>query len=133
MVLSLLFRCPWNFSCHLCIEDLMLQGVNKDENAEEFHQLKNASLHTHSLTERVSQEEVMAGSITQKGATGHTSLCRPLPPVSAPTHERQGSRMRKLCPKGLWAARGQIMTGFPCKCALTGPIQKGILDWNEPT
>lgn len=91
----------------------MLQGVNKDENAEEFHQLKNASLHTHSLTERVSQEEVMAGSVTQKGATGHTSLCRPLPPVSAPMHASQGSRMRKLCPKGLWDAQGQVMTGFP--------------------
>lgn len=42
----------------------------------------------------------MAGSVTQKGATGHTSLCRPLPHVSAPTHARQGSRMRKLCPEG---------------------------------
>ncbi len=93
--------------------------------------------HTHTQTERnperVSQEEVMAGRVTQKGATGHTSLCRPLPPVSAPTHERQGSRMRKLCLKGLWDAQGQIMTGFPWKCALTGQIRKGILDWTEPT
>ncbi len=93
--------------------------------------------HTHTQTERnperVSQEEVMAGRVTQKGATGHTSLCRPLPPVSAPTHERQGGRMRKLCLKGLWDAQGQIMTGFPWKCALTGQIRKGILDWTEPT
>jgi len=97
----------------------MHQGVNKERDAEEFHQLRTASLHTHTHTqaertpERVSQEEVMAGSVTQKGATGHTSLCRPLPHFSSPMHARQGSRMRKLCPEGLQDAQGQTMTGFP--------------------
>jgi len=76
-----------------------------------------AHTHTHTQAERtperVSQEEVMAGSVTQKGATGHTSLCRPLPHFSSPMHARQGSRMRKLCPEGLQDAQGQTMTGFP--------------------
>lgn len=70
VVLSLLFRCLWNFSCCLCMADVMHQGVNKDENAEEFHQLKTASLRTHTHSNRKeSRESQSRGSDGRKRHT----------------------------------------------------------------